>query len=144
MSENKNEKNWFQRNWKWFVPVSGCLGIILFFVLGIGALFFGVTSMLSESTPAQYAIELASKNEKVIGFLGTSIEKEGFPTGKISTGNSTGKADLVIKIKGSKGSGTLFIKAEKRYEEWVYEELYVLIKETQEKVHLLEKTLEGI
>ena len=28
--------------------------------------------------------------------------------------------------------------------EWIYEELYVIIKETQEKINLLDQSLEGI
>ena len=36
------------------------------------------------------------------------------------------------------------IEAEKFDGEWIYEELYVIIKETQEKINLLDQSLEGI
>ncbi len=41
--ENAQQKSWFGRNWRWVLPVGGCLTVILLFVFGIGALFFGVS-----------------------------------------------------------------------------------------------------
>ena len=41
--EEVKQKSWFGRNWVWVVPLGGCLTIIALFVLGIGALVFGVS-----------------------------------------------------------------------------------------------------
>jgi hypothetical protein len=141
---NKHKKSWFGRNWKWFVPVSGCLTLIVLFFLGISALVFGVTSMISNSTPAEYAFEQAAKNRQIIILLGDSIEQKGITSGSINLSNSDGNADLSIPIRGKKGKGKIRVVATKTDGEWVYEKLYVIIKETNEKINLLDKALEGI
>ncbi|WP_431166910.1 cytochrome c oxidase assembly factor Coa1 family protein [Tenacibaculum halocynthiae] len=141
---HQEQKSWFSRNWLWFIPVSGCLGIILLFIVGIGAAFFGVSNLLNNVVPIEYGIEKATENKKVINLLGEPIEKTGIPNGNISLTNDDGTVDFSVPIKGSKEEGFLIIKGIKTNGEWTYEELYVRIKSTQEKINLLEKALEGI
>jgi hypothetical protein len=138
------QKSWFRRNWLWFVPTMGCLTLIVLGVLGLGSLFFGVTKLLADSTPSQYAIAQASKNEKVIAILGDSIEKDGIISGNISFTNGDGTANLSIPISGTMTSGTIKVVAIKTDGIWVYETLYVFIKSKQEKINLLPKILEEI
>lgn len=144
MNEQVQQKTWFASNWLWVVPVGGCFTIILLFVFGIGAIFFGVTNVLKNSTPYEYAVELASNNIKVIEYLGEPIETTGIMSGNISMHNGSGEVDIEIPLKGSKGEGSVIVIGEKVDGEWFYEELYVLIKETNEKINLLEKILEVI
>ena len=142
--EQEIKKSWFKRNWLWFLPTMGCLTLIVLGILGVGTLIFGVTKMLSDSTPSTYAFEQTIKNEKVISLLGESIERRGISSGNISYSNNDGEADLNIPIKGSKGKGTIVVKATKTDGVWSYETLYVYIKETREKINLLAKSLEDI
>ncbi|MFY0602499.1 MAG: hypothetical protein JXQ93_01010 [Flavobacteriaceae bacterium] len=142
--EEHVKKSWFKRNWMWFVPVSGCLTLIILFFLGIGALIFGVTNMISNSTPAEYAFEQATKNKQVTLLLGDSIEQKGITSGSINLSNSNGDADLIIPIRGSRGKGTIRVVATKVDGDWVYEKLYVIIKETNENINLIDKSLEGV
>ncbi len=144
MSEYVQQKGWFSRNWIWVVPTSGCLVIILLFVFGIGAAIFGVSKIFTGSVPYEYAIEQAINNPHVIEQLGSPVETAGIMQGNISIKNDTGEVDIKIPLKGSKGKGSVIIKGDKIEGEWIYEELYVLIKETNEKINLLDKTLEGI
>ena len=138
MSE-QGQKSWFGRNWLWFIPLTGCLGFILLIVLGVGAAFFGVSNMINNATPVEYAIELAAKNELVIKNLGEPIEKYGIPSGNISLTNDDGDVDFSIPIRGNIGEGTLVVRGIKIDGEWVYEDLYVRIRDTQEEINLLEK-----
>jgi len=144
MNEQLQQQNWFARNWLWVVPVGGCFTIILLFVFGIGTIFFGVTNVLKNSTPYEFAVELASNNSKVIEYLGESIETDGIMSGNISINNSSGEVDIEIPLKGTKAKGSVIVIGEKINGEWFYYELYVLIKETNEKINLLEKILEVI
>ena len=144
MNEQVQQKSWFSKNWMWLVPVGGCLTIILLFVFGIGALIFGVFGMLTNSTPYEYALEQAKTNSQVIELLGTPIDTDGIMQGNISFENDEGSADFKIPIKGPKGKAKIIVRAQKEYGEWIYEELYVKIKETKEKINLLDKSLEGI
>jgi len=144
MNEHIQQKSWFRRNWMWIVPVGGCLTIILLFVFGVGAAVFGLSKIFKESVPYEYALEKASKNPTVIKFLGNDIESNGIMQGNISFKNDTGKANITIPIKGSKGKGSVTIIGTKIDDEWTYEKLFVTIKETNEQINLLDKTLEGI
>ncbi len=143
MSEHIPQKSWFGRNWIWVVPLGGCLTIIVLFVFGIGAAIFGVSKMFTGSTPYKYAIEQATTNPRVIELLGNPVETAGMMQGKISTTNNSGEVNITIPLKGSKGKGSVTVIGTKEDGEWSYEKLYVLIKDTQEKINLLEKTLEG-
>lgn len=58
--------------------------------------------------------------------------------------DSGNTVNFIIPIKGSKGKASLIIKGEKEDDTWEYQKLYVLIKETNEKINLLDKSLEGI
>ncbi|WP_353777320.1 cytochrome c oxidase assembly factor Coa1 family protein [Winogradskyella sp. 3972H.M.0a.05] len=142
--EQHKQKSWFGRNWPWVLPVGGCLIVILLFVFGVGAVIFGATKMISGSEPYEYAVTTAKTNETVINILGDNIEPDGMMSGNISYSNNDGEADITIPIKGSKGEGSVSVKAQKTDGEWYYEALYVTIKETGEQVNLLDKSLEGI
>ncbi|UTN06580.1 cytochrome c oxidase assembly factor 1 family protein [Flavobacterium bizetiae] len=130
-------KSWWQRNWKWFVP-TGCVSILLIFVLFIVSIFFGVTSMMTNSDAYKGAMTEAQKNKLVIEKLGSPIEDDGMTSGSINTSNDSGNCDLQIPIKGPKGKATLFIVAEKKGI-WKYSEMTVLIKNTNEEIDLLKK-----
>ncbi len=143
MNEHVQQKSWFNRNWMWVVPTGGCLLIILLFVFGIGAAIFGVSKIFTGSAPYEYAVEQASKDSRVIELLGNPVETAGIMQGNISLKNDSGEVDIKIPLKGPKGKGSVTIKGNKIEGEWVYEELYVLIKESSEKINLLDKTLEG-
>ena len=143
MNEYK-QRSWWSRNWPWVVPVGGCLTLIILGILGIGGLIFGVSSAIKNSTPYSYALEQARQNEAVIMTLGEPIETDGIMEGNLSFENNRGEADIKIPIKGPKGEAKVIVVGEKYDGEWTYEKLYVLIKETQEVINLLDKNLEGI
>lgn len=142
--EEQQHKSWFKRNWKWAVPVGGCLTLIILGVLGIFSLIFGVTKMFTSSEPYEYAMEHAKNNPEVINILGAPIESDGIINGNISLRNNDGEADFSIPIKGSSGEGNIIVVAEKKDGTWFYEKLYVQIKSNQEQINLLEKELEHI
>jgi hypothetical protein len=144
MNEQIQQKSWFRRNWMWLVPVGGCLTIILLFIFGIGALIFGAFGMLTNATPYEYALDQAKKNSQVIELLGTPIDTDGIMQGHISFENDEGNADFKIPIEGPNGKARIIVIAQKIYGEWMYEELYVEIKESKERINLLDKSLEGI
>ena len=144
MTQTVQQKSWFSRNWLWVVPVSGCLIIILLLVFGIGAAIFGVSKILTGNEPYEYAMDLAKTDERVLTILGDPISSDGIMQGSITIKNSEGNADFKIPIKGPEGEGFVHVVAVKYDGEWDYEELYVIIKETKEKINLLKQDLEGI
>ena len=138
------QKNWFGRNWLWVVPVGGCFTIILLFIFGIGAAIFGISKAVKNATPYAYAVEQASTNASVIDFIGEPVETAGIMSGNISIENDYGSVDISIPLKGPYGKASVIVKGEKIDGTWIYEELYVLIKENNEKINLLNKFLQSI
>ena len=141
--EDVKQKSWFGRNWGWVLG-GGCLTIIVLFVLGFGAIFFGVSKMFTTSAPYEYAVELAKNNPDVIAILGEPIETDGIISGNISLDSNDGHADFRIPLKGRNGKASIIVVGKKTDGVWDYEKLFVLIKETKEKINLLDKNLEGI
>ncbi|MBR9913209.1 MAG: hypothetical protein GYB32_00045 [Algicola sp.] len=140
--EEKKQKNWFGRNWLWVLPVGGCLTVILLFVFGIGAAIFGVSKIVKNSEPYEHAVSLAKSNDRVMNALGAPIDTYGIFKGNISIENNRGEADLKIPIEGKNGEGTIVVLAEKANGTWDYDSLYVLVKDSQEKIQLQPKLLE--
>lgn len=131
-------KSWLERNWKWFVP-TGCVSLLLIFVLFIASIFFGVTSLMTNSDAYKGAMTKVQQNKLVIEKLGSPIESDGMTSGTINTINDdSGNCDLQIPIKGPKGKATLFVVAEKRGT-WKYSAIKVLVKTTKEEIDLLQK-----
>lgn len=131
-------KNWWQRNWKWFVP-TGCLSLIAVFIIFIVAMFFTVTSMLKESTPYVDAFENATTNSYVIEQLGEPIEQSALIQGQISVSNNDGDADIRIPLKGPKGEALLHVVGQKHDGKWTYSKMSVTIEPSNEVINLLEE-----
>jgi hypothetical protein len=133
--------NWWKRNWKWAVPLGGCLSLLTVFILFIGSLFYGVTAVLEESQPYEYALEKINQDEEIISALGSPIVKNGMIQGSYNSINGNKTADMKIPISGPKDSGTLFVKATGKDDNWTYDEIRVEIKD-DEHIDLLEETSE--
>ena len=137
MTDHAPQKSWFSRNWGWAVPLGGCLTIIVLFFVFLGSLFFGVSELITQSTPSQEAVSRVNEDEYVVGILGEPIKTNGIMNGSISYQNSVGSADISIPIKGPDGEARLYVVGTKQNEEWVYTEMYVIIDDTDEQIDIL-------
>lgn len=126
------QPSWWKRNWKWVVPIGGCLTVLLLVVFFIGSLFYGVSSILEESEPYTYALEKINNDPQLVELLGAPIEKDGMPQGNLNWDNGKKNADMKIPIAGPKGNGMLFIVAHGENDTWIYDEIRVTIKENEE------------
>ncbi|MBX2828442.1 MAG: cytochrome c oxidase assembly factor 1 family protein [Flavobacteriaceae bacterium] len=139
MEETTKRKSWFGRNWPWVVPVGGCLVAIVLFIAFFGAIFFGVTTMMSDSQAYKDAMDAASNNTQVIEYLGEPLESHGMMNGSINYSNGRGEADLSIPIRGPKGEGVLDVEGEGRGDNWTYDKMKVYIDEADFVIDLLEE-----
>ena len=64
------QPSWWKRNWKWVVPLGGCLTAIVLVVVLISSLYFGVTNLMEGSEPYEYAFELINEDEELLELLG--------------------------------------------------------------------------
>ncbi len=103
--------SWVKRNWKWALPLGGCLGLILLFVLLIGSVSYGVTTLFEDSDSFEYAFEKINQDEQLIKVLGSPIKKDGMVRGNPNYINGDGRADMTIPISRAKGKGTLYINS---------------------------------
>ncbi len=135
------QPSWWKRNWKWAVPVGGCLSILIIGVIAIGSIFYGVANAIEDSQPYEYALEKINTDENLINALGSPIEKEGMVNGSWNYTNGQKAVNMKIPISGPKGKGTLFVEATGEGDDWTYQVIRVEIKD-QEPIDLKNDVLE--
>ncbi len=126
------QPSWWKRNWPWVLPVGGCLTILILLGVTIGSIFFGITSIMDDSIPMEYAIEKINTDPEIIELMGSPIEKNGMIQGEFNLNNDEKSADMKVPITGPKESGTLFIKATAIGDKWTYQEIRVVIQDNDE------------
>lgn len=138
LSQEKS-RSWWQRNWKWFVPVSclGALVLLAVFAMLIVTLVFGI---IKSSGVYKDALAMAQTHPSVMEALGTPIEEGFFVMGSINVSGSSGHADMTIPISGPKGKGTIYAVASKHAGQWTFSKLVVEIKATNEWIDLIEQS----
>ena len=128
---------WWQRNWKWFVPV-GCLGLLAIFTGFVVLIVSVVFGIMKSSDIYKVALDAARSDPAVEMALGTPIEEGLFVMGNINISGSSGEADLAIPISGPEDEGTIYAVAEKSAGRWAFSILEVEIETTGERIDLLE------
>jgi hypothetical protein len=133
----EKSRTWWQRNWKWFVPVASVGSLVLFvaFIMLIVTIVFG---RIQSSDVYKDALATARTNPSVIKALGSPIQADRFVTGSIIKRGPFGQADLAIAISGPKGKGTIYAGASKSMGRWTFSQLVVEIKATKERINLIE------
>ena len=139
MDEYQQRKGWFARNWKWVVPTGGCLLIIILFIVFAGSLFFGLSTMMTDSQAYKDSMEAVTSNQEVIDILGEPIEPDGMQGGNFSYKNGVSSAEFSIPIKGPNGEATIFVVGSGVDDDWTYDAMEVHIDGTNEIINLLEQ-----
>ncbi|MDR6990561.1 cytochrome c oxidase assembly factor Coa1 family protein [Luteimonas sp. 3794] len=118
-------RGWWQRNWKWALPVTG-LTFVALVVACIAIVLFAVRGSITHSDVYADALARARTHPQLVATLGTPIEPGLMPMGSISTSSDNGgegRADLVIGIEGPLGEGRLIAAADRRLGAWTWESL---------------------
>ena len=135
MIQEPEKKNWWDRNWKWVVPV-GCLTGIAAFVGFIALIMMIGFGAMKASDVYREALAIAKADPAVVEALGTPIKAGFFTSGNINVNGPSGNADLSIPISGPKGKGTIYVEATKSAGEWLFSRLEVAIAGAQERIYL--------
>lgn len=125
------QPSWWKRNWKWVIPLGGCLTVIVIFIIFIGSIFYGVTTVLEESQPYEYALEKINQDDEITNELGTPIEKDGIISSDYKYFNGKKTAKLSVPVSGPKGSGILFVEASGEDDNWTYDVIRIEIKDNE-------------
>ncbi len=135
--DQRQDMNWWGRNWKWFVPVGG-LGALVLFTGAIALFAYLVFGLMKSSDVYKMAIAKAKAHPSVQEAIGAPIEAGLLISGEISQGGSSGHADLSIPVSGPDGEATIYILADKSAGQWKFTTLVMEINETRERIDLLE------
>jgi hypothetical protein len=127
-------RSWLGRNWKWLVPL-GCLTPIL----ACAGIFIGVMSALKSTDAYSDPVDRATANEEVKAALGEPIKTGFWVNGSVEITGASGKSDLAIPISGPKGSGTLYVKANRNAGKWEYSTLEVA-PDSGPRINLLDES----
>lgn len=140
MEGDVKKQGWWSRNWKWFVPVV-CLGA---FVVCIGCIVLlvvvirGASSEIIKATDVcQMAMTQLRANAQAVEALGTPIEIGAGAGGSYEATGPSGSADLSIPVSGPKGSGTLYVVANKSAGIWRFELLELAVEGVADRIDLL-------
>ena len=130
-------KGWWNRNWKWFVPV-GCLGIAIFVIAGL-ALVFGI---IKSTYVYKEALSRANASTQISEAVGKPIKPGFMVSGSINVSGPSGNAEIAIPISGPQGSGTIYVVAQKSAGKWTFTTLEVEIEGREHRIDLLEANSE--
>ncbi len=138
METDTVKKSWWKRNWKWVVPTGGCLGLIALVLIFAGSLFFGISSMMSDSEAQKAGMAAAKENTQLIELLGEPIEDNGMTSGSFNTSNGLKSADINIPIKGPKGEAVIRVVGSGVGDTWDFTTMQVYIDSEDTIIDLLD------
>ena len=96
--------------------------ITVFTVLLI--IFIFVVMAFKNSEPFKHSIELIENNSEIMEYIGNDYKQTGMILGSINvSGDSTGNASIMYKIKGKNGISRIYVKAEKENGIWIYQKI---------------------
>lgn len=129
---------WWQRHWKWAVPVLCTLALAMFagFLLLVFSAVFG---MIKSSGPYTEAMQRVQANPAAVAALGTPMQAGWFTQGNIEVNGPSGEANLQIPLSGPGGKGKLFLEAEKSAGQWTFGTLVLQVDADGRRIDLLDE-----
>lgn len=125
-----DRRDWWGRNWKWFVPLIGVTGLAVLTAF-VAAILWMVFSAIKTSDAYKTPLATAKADARVISALGSPVKEGFFVTGNIHVSGPSGQASLAIPISGPKGQGTIYVEATKAVGQWHYSNLIFEVKGTR-------------
>lgn len=143
---NQNElierPSWWKRNWKWAVPVGGCVTVIIIGIVIIAAGAYTFATKMKTASGSDAALIAAQSNQELIAILGEPIESDGFGNINISIKNSVKTSNVTVPIKGPNGEATIHIISQGEGDDRVYEVYNVTIDGSNQVIDLQHKKID--
>ena len=100
------------------------LTVLLIIFLLVEGIFIFVVMAFKNSEPFKHSIELIENNSEIMEYIGNDYKQTGMILGSINvSGDSTGNASIMYKIKGKNGISRIYVKAEKENGIWIYQKI---------------------
>jgi hypothetical protein len=126
---------WWERNWKWVVPV-GFLSVVLLLSLAVICLYFLIFGQVRSSEVYVEAMSAARSDAEVCEAIGKPTEDGLFPSFSFYSSGASGYAEFSIPISGPDGSATMYGAAEKSLGDWTFKALIVEVDESGRRIIL--------
>lgn len=107
------------------------------FIVLLCSLLILLPAMMKQSGAYQIALERVHNNKDVIDVLGEPIVPGWWVSGKIEVSGPTGHANISFSVKGSKDSGTIYVRATKDMGKWYLNQLILDMEEKHSRLNLL-------
>ena len=144
MNNLVENKSWWNKNWKWIIPVFGIFLFSIFTIstTGIGENTFDVIKAYADPDLVETALNKAQENEEVKELLGTleQVDKMAKLEGSVKYSNDDTSVDISVRVKGSKGKGRMRILAERNGETWEYKKIVIGIKKLKRTIEIIGET----
>tara|TARA_R110000751_G_scaffold198664_1_gene303475 strand:+ start:60 stop:503 length:444 start_codon:yes stop_codon:yes gene_type:complete len=134
-------RNWWQRNWKWLIPSTVIMfGLLMFLFSGLGGAATDISKAYAEKDLYNNAFEKVKANDKASEVLGElqPIDNLAILEGYINYSNDNKTIKSSIRIVGSKARGKLDIIADKVDDVWVYKLIKVRVKQPKDQKQTIE------
>ncbi|WP_422508126.1 cytochrome c oxidase assembly factor Coa1 family protein [Stenotrophomonas sp. GZD-301] len=123
-------RGWWARHWRWAMPALVLL-VLLGGVLAAGFAVDRWSQWSRGSEPYVEAMRRARCSIELAQVLGEPIDDGYLPVGTLQQGSDgSGRADLVLKVRGPQAHGDLFLAGRRQQAEWDYPVMYVLTGDT--------------
>jgi hypothetical protein len=115
-AREQQNRGWFRRNWRWFVPTAILLLILLGAAAGYWALFLRVYGL----EVCQSAMQTIEADKGMQEAIGQPIETVKWPSRSAapSARVEEGEADVLWSIEGPKGRARAHVKARRMMGKW--------------------------
>lgn len=135
------QKSWWKKNWKWFVPLSG-ISIILIAILvssGVGEIGTNLVQAYSDTELFENALEKVKSDKRVAELLGEiePIDKLAILEGVVMYSNENKTVNLSIRVIGTKGKAKMDISADLINNKWDYKKINIRIKKPIENKQII-------
>jgi len=120
----------------WVIPI-GCFAPVLLCGGFVALVFTLVFGLIKNSEPYTQSLAAVRDAPQVQQTLGEPIEAGWMVTGSVNISGASGDADIAYSVTGPKGSGTVFVVAQKVAGQWTFDALAVRIEETGQRIDLL-------
>jgi len=136
-NELMEQKSWWKRNWKWFLPVTGfaIIFITIFFSLGLGGAFSNMAQAYADTELYENALEKVKSNQRAIKLLGEiePIDKLAILEGSVGYSDDNKTVNSSIRVKGKKLIARMDITAIRINDKWDYKKINIRVKNPPEK-----------
>ncbi len=138
MNELIKHKSWWQRNWKWLVPLTVLIAAIVVALSSsrIGEDTAQIAKAYTDVLLYENAFKLAKENEEVKELLGElkPMDKMTILEGSVKYSNEGNSVVTKVRVKGSEGKGMLDIFANKKGSDWKYEKISIRAREPKQTI----------